>query len=158
MAWSVCFGLQWKRLCWVDMIGSRFIWLVGKEAEGQSGLSGVSWGKVDSPSPQSQWLCCNSKISGGDYRLLRRIQQLSHSRTDFIKSAKLVVTLLVTQLAAIYVTCDRYDVTCDICHMWSACHMWRSQAPCLCRTFVQALLGCWLHILASELQQSADKI
>jgi len=105
MAWTVHFGSYWKRL-WVDMIGSRFIWLVGRRLkDNQDYLRGG--GKVDFP-PRSQWLCCNSKISGGDYRLLRRIQQLSHSRTDFIKSA---VSLLSHSLP--YVTCH----PCDMWHV-----------------------------------------
>ena len=86
------------------MIGLRFIWFVGKE--GQSGLSHVGGEGGFSPWPQSQWLCCNSKISGGDYRLLRRIQQLSHSRTDVIKSAKLSLLFLSHSLPP-YVTCHR---------------------------------------------------
>ena len=65
--------------------------------------------------PRSQWLCCNSKISGGDYRLLRRIQQLSHSRTDFIKSAMSLLSHC-TVSHVIHVTCDTLSSALSLSH------------------------------------------
>ena len=102
-----------KTLGWYDWIEIHLVgWLVG----GWRTIRIISEEEARwiSP-PRSQWLCCNSKISGGDYRLLRRIQQLSHSRTDFIKSAMSLLSHC-TVSHVIHVTCDTLSSALSLSH------------------------------------------
>ena len=130
IAWSVCFlegsaGDIGKDSDDWDLVGGRW----------QSGLSQGGRGKMDQLPPRSQWLCCNSKISGGDYRLLRRIHQLSHSRTD------------------LYLTLWSHFAICHMSHSMS--HVTFSSALSLSHHCPG--LACLLcHTLASELQQFGD--
>ena len=124
LAWSFSFGKYWRRL-WVDMIGSRFIWLVGwLEAEGQSGLS---------PRRRQGGF---PPLGPNDCVVIRRLVAVI---TDYWGGYSSCHTHAPTLSKAPCHSCHTAQ-----CHMSSMWHVTRYQAPCLCRTIFCSGFACLL--------------